>query len=282
MDHNSAARIQRAVGAVQSVARQYRIPADRLRVLHHANNVVLHLAPSPVVAKVSLTAGAAAWKKLAGEVAVGRHLAQAGAPVVGPCSDLPPGPHDSRGCAITFWRHHEHDPGVAICCRLAAEALQQVHRALEDQPVPIQSFLERRVRCTGRVLAREPSQTALPVRDCDFLRDEYASILSRLDDHDFEHRNLHGDPHPGNFLVSPSGYRMIDFESVCSGPVEWDLSALPGNGAACVFAVDEELLMLLRRLRSVCVAVWCSMRSARSNALLEAARTHLELLRNAA
>jgi streptomycin 6-kinase len=183
---------------------------------------------------------------------------------------------------ITLWRYHDHDPGVAACGGLAAEVLEQVHLALENYPGPIQSFMERRVRCTGRVLVQDPSRTALPARDCDFLRDEYESILARLYDHNFEHRTLHGDPHRGNFLVSSSGYRLIDFESVCSGPREWDLSALPGNGAACVSAVDEELLMMLRRLRSVCVAVWCSMRSARSSALLSAARAHLELLRKAA
>jgi len=142
--------------------------------------------------------------------------------------------------------------------------------------------LERRVRCTGDVLSQNRSQTALPTTDRDFLRDEYASILSRLDDHSFDQRTLHGDPHRGNFLIGPGGYRLIDFESVCSGPREWDLSALPGNGAARVSAVDEELLSLLCRLRSVCVAVWCSVRSARWNALRDAARMHLELLRNAA
>jgi phosphotransferase family enzyme len=282
VDRNGAARIRRAVSAVRSVAHQYRIPCNRLRVLHHANNVVLHLAPSPVVAKVSLSAGAAAWEKLAAEVAIGRHLAQAGAPVVGPYSDVPPGPHASGDCAITFWRYHDHDPGAAACGRLAAEVLEQVQHALEDFPGPTQSFLERRVRCTGHVLAQDPSRTALPARDRDFLRDEYTSILSTLGDHNILHRNLHGDPHRGNFLVSPSGYRLIDFESVCSGPREWDLSALPGDGAACVSAVDEELLLLLCRLRSVCVAVWCGMRSARSGAMQNAARTHLELLRNAA
>ncbi len=74
---------------------------------------------------------------------------------------------------------------------------------------------------------------------------------------------------------------MIDFESVCSGPVEWDLSALPDMGAG-VFAVDEELLAVMRRLRSLCVAVWCAGRAARSSAMGDAARAHLDLLRSAA
>ena len=49
---------------------------------------------------------------------------------------------------------------------------------------------------------------------------------------------------------------MIDFESVCSGPLEWDLSAMPCIGAG-IFSVDIDVLALLRRLRSLCVAVWC-------------------------
>jgi hypothetical protein len=48
---------------------------------------------------------------------------------------------------------------------------------------------------------------------------------------------------------------MVDFESVCSGPLEWDLSALPCVDAG-IFSVDADLLALLRRLRSLCVTVW--------------------------
>jgi hypothetical protein len=281
MDRNNLVRIRRAVSAARSVAHQYLIPIHNPRVLDHANHVVLHLVPSAVVAKVSLSIDAAAWEKSATEVAVGHHLMRVGAPVVAPCSDLPAGPHASGGCVITFWRYHDHDPGAEACGRFMAEVLEQVHCALANYEGPVHSFLERRVRRTGEILAQAPSETALPARDRDFLRDEYGSILSRLNDRTFEHRTLHGDPHRGNFLISPSGYRLIDFESVCAGPREWDISALPGNGAG-VFSMDEELLMTLRRLRSVCVAVWCGMRSARSNALQNTARMHLELLRSAA
>lgn len=85
-------------------------------------------------------------------------------------------------------------------------------------------------------------------------------------------------PHRGNVLVSKAGYLLIDFESVCSGPLEWDLSALPGLGGG-MFYVDEELLSLLRRLRSLCVAVWCWTRARSSTALDRAARNHVNLLR---
>lgn len=40
-------------------------------------------------------------------------------------------------------------------------------------------------------------------------------------------RTLHGDPHNGNVVLTRSAPRWLEFESVCSGPLEWDLSALP-------------------------------------------------------
>jgi hypothetical protein len=71
---------------------------------------------------------------------------------------------------------------------------------------------------------------------------------------------------------------MIDFESACAGPLEWDLSALSEAAADC-FAADPELLALLRRLRSICVATWCWALRGRSEEVDRAARLHLERLR---
>ncbi|HEX2647294.1 MAG TPA: phosphotransferase, partial [Candidatus Dormibacteraeota bacterium] len=119
---------------------------------------------------------------------------------------------------------------------------------------------------------------ALGARDHSFLQREYASIMSGLETRSLEHYALHGDPHRGNFLADRDGWLMIDFESVCSGPVEWDASALPGGGAG-VFEVDKELLTELRRLRSLCVVVWCAGRAARSSEMDKASRLHLDVLR---
>src|SRR3979411_628988 len=87
-----------AVHAAQEIARRYGIAAEHARVLHDANNVVVHLAPSPVVAKLCLaSAGDRGWRKLATELEIARHLVRAGAPVVGPSPELPPGPHLAGG-----------------------------------------------------------------------------------------------------------------------------------------------------------------------------------------
>ena len=71
---------------------------------------------------------------------------------------------------------------------------------------------------------------------------------------------------------------MIDFESSCAGPVEWDLSALPADEASAWGDVDCDLLALLRRVRSV---IWCRTRAGSGPAVERAAAAHLDLLRAA-
>jgi hypothetical protein len=221
------------------------------------------------------------WRKLATELEIARHLIRAGAPVVGPSQELPPGPHVHGDFAMTFWRHQDHDSDALATSRGAGHALAQVHEALDSYPETFPSFLDRQVRRTAKILFSESAPSPLPTSDHDFLRSQYLTITSELHDRKLRCRTLHGDPHRGNVLVSKAGYLLIDFESVCSGPLEWDLSALPGLGAGA-FNVDEDLLSLLRRLRSLCVAVWCWTRARSSTALDRAARNHMGLLRLAA
>ena len=282
MGHTISVRNAPAVQAAQEVAQRHGITAERARVLHDASNVVVHLAPSPVVAKICrASVGDKGWRKLATELEVAHHLTRAGAPVVGPCQELPPGPHVQGDFAMMFWRHQDHDSDALATSRGAGHALAQVHAALDSFPETFPSFLDRQVRRTAKILVGDSAPCQLQTSDRDFLCGQYLSITSELHDRTFRCRTLHGDPHRGNVLVSKAGYLLIDFESVCSGPVEWDLSALPGLGAGA-FCVDEDLLSLVRRLRSLCVAVWCWTRARSSTVLDRAARNHMGLLRLAA
>jgi hypothetical protein len=282
MGHTISVRNGPAVLAAQAIAQRHGIAAESARVLHDANNVVVHLAPSPVVAKICrASVGDHGWRKLATELEIARHLVRAGAPVVGPSHELPPGPHIQGGFAMTFWRHHDHDPSAPASTRAAAQALAQVHEALDSYPETFTSFLDRQVSRSAKILFGDSAPSQLPTSDRDFLCSQYLSITSELHNRKLNCRTLHGDPHRGNVLVSKDGYLLIDFESVCSGPVEWDLSALPGLGAGA-FCVDEDLLSLVRRLRSLCVAVWCWTRARSSTVLDRAARNHMGLLRLAA
>src|SRR5258708_4332741 len=244
-----------AVHAAQEIARRYGLATEHTRVLHDANNVVVHLAPSPVVAKLCpASAGDRGWRKLATELEIANHLERAGAPVVGPSPELPPGPYLLGGYALTFWRHQDHDPAALATGWAAGQALAQVHEALDSYPETFPSFLDRQVRRAARTLFDETAPSAIPASERAFLCSEYLCIRSVLLDKKLRCRTLHGDPHRGNLLISRSGCLMIDFESVCSGPLEWDLSALPSVDPR-IFSVDTDLLALMKRRRTLSLPI---------------------------
>jgi hypothetical protein len=276
----TSARTHEAMRAAQAVARRHGLPCSRPRLLHDANNVVVHLAPSPVVGKVCWSAAGGGSCKLAAELEVALHLERAGAPIAAPSHELPVQTYEESGYAITFWQHHDHEVQATFSEAAAGRALAEVHRALDTCRVPTRSFLDRQVSRAWDVLANPLSLPALGQSERSFLRDEYVTLVSAVRTRRFESRVLHGDPHRDNFLVAEAGCLLIDFESICSGPPEWDLSALPGAGAG-VFAIDAELLLLLRKLRSLCVAVWCRSRPQPTAELERAALLHLRWLRAA-
>jgi Ser/Thr protein kinase RdoA (MazF antagonist) len=272
-----------AAAAARVVARRYGIRVPQPRLLEHGNNTVVHLAPLPLVAKVAGRAGRPARaSKLRTELEIASHLVDAGAPIAAPSGELPAEVHREGDHALTFWRYHEHHPRARIDHATACGTLEAVHRALDTYGGALSSFLDRQVTWAGRILADPNALPTLPAADRAFLKDERSRLTATLADRHLPCRTLHGDPHRGNFLVTANGCMMIDFESACSGPVEWDLSALPGHDAlppAGLFPVDPELLVLLRRLRSVCVAVWCCAHEGRSIEIDRASRAHLERLR---
>src|SRR5262252_8051741 len=97
------------------LAHELGLRAERGEVLHDRSNLLLHLIPDNVVARVVTRTAEAragdAW--LRREVAIAAHLAAAGAPVVPPACALPPGPHTHHGHTVTFWEYVEVLPGRA-------------------------------------------------------------------------------------------------------------------------------------------------------------------------
>jgi hypothetical protein len=274
-------RQKAALRAAHAVAHQHGVAAAEPRVLDDCNNTIVHLAPLPLVAKVcSTTTRPAGPVMLQTELGIALHLVRLGAPVVGPSPLLPQRVHRDREHAITFWRYQGHDPEARVDPRTAGRVLKRCHQALDTYGGSLPSFQTRQVRRAGRVLADATALLALPLPDRAFLTDEYSRLTSELLDRPLSCRPLHGDPHRRNLLVSADACLMIDFESACTGPPEWDLSALPGGGGDQFPSVDHDLLALLRQLRALCVAVWCWAQAGRTPALDNAARSHLALLKS--
>ncbi|NHA70099.1 phosphotransferase family protein, partial [Phycicoccus flavus] len=67
---------------------------------------------------------------------------------------------------------------------------------------------------------------------------------------------LHGEPHPGNVLHTANGPVLIDLETCCHGPVEFDLAHAPESVALHYPELDPLAVQEARRVVLAMVASW--------------------------
>lgn len=214
--------------AVLDLAARHGVRCDEPVVLRDGSNLLLRLAPAPVVARVAtLTAEVRpnVEATFAKDVAIAGHLAGRGAPVVAPSGELPPGPHVWHGRIVSFWTYVEHDRDHVWRPGDVGPLLADLHAALRDFPgvLPQSPPLD-----TPDLLAVLGDDPLLSDRDRAALREEAYRIESTLDRS--EPVPLHGDAHPGNLLHTASGPLWTDFEDAWRGPVAWDLACLVTTG----------------------------------------------------
>ena len=222
----------RAVAVAASVARDQGLAVDEPLLLHDRSNVLVHLRPAPVVARVSTNTGrlrpGEAW--LAREVAIAGHLARAGAPVVAPSAALDPGPHEHDGLVLSFWEL-ARSSGAEVDAQAAGRALRECHEALADfrDELPELGALDEAERLLGLV---NPAAD-----DADLLRERLARARRAIEAMALPNGPLHGDSHLRNVIQTSGGPRWLDWEDTFAGPVEWDLACLLAHPRA--FGEDE-------------------------------------------
>ncbi|SDN46472.1 phosphotransferase family protein [Geodermatophilus sp. DSM 45219] len=258
---SSSVRAGRALLAARAVAAAHGVAAGEARVLRDGVNVVVHLAPAPVVARVATLTPLlrpAPLRSLTREVALAGALAAAGAPVVPPSDLLPPGPHRYAGLELSFWRHVEVLP-VAPSPGEVGAALAGLHDHLAVLPVtgsPLDTPLDDLTRflALGHAWGAAPERLELLAARLEELRPQVGGDVVAL----------HGDAHPGNLLATPDGWRWTDLEDTCPGPRAWDLACLrattrlDGRAAVDVYPgapADEDLAPWLE-LRRLHAAAW--------------------------
>jgi hypothetical protein len=224
-----------SLAAAQAVAREHGVACDEAVRIAAGSNVLVHLKPAPVVARVMtgtavLHDDAERW--LAREVAVGAFLAERTDLVVPPSDLLPPGPHEQDGLWMTLWKfvpHVEQAPPPEP--RELGRSLRELHAALADFPGDLAPLSEVR-DWLERLLAELHPSPPLTQRDIDWLRFELDALTPAVFESSLSVQALHGDASMSNLLRTDSGLVWNDLEDVCAGPVAWDVAGLVASARA--------------------------------------------------
>ena len=227
------------------------LPAEEAAVLHASNTLTLRVLPADVVARI-------APRDRAGDLAVELERAAAlqavGAPVGPPDPRLAPTVHLRGEHAITLWEHLPARDREELPPAEFADSLAALHTGMRVLDLPVPPLADR----VGHALdlLRDPERTpALAAAARSLLQETLARLAERAATGGPQ-QILHGEPHPGNVLDTPSGPRFIDLETFCRGPVEFDLAHAPAEVAAHYPGHDPALLEECRTLSLALATTW--------------------------
>jgi len=261
-----------AVRAAVTVAARFGLIATEPMVLADGANIVVHLRPAPVVAKVAASTPAVRrdnqhW--LQRELDVSAFLAAEGAPVVPPSPELPATTHHDDGHVMSFWRYlPPADPARPLRPdeETIGSMLRDLHAVLRRYP-RTQEYLAP-LQDIPAYLARP--QTHVTQERKAALAAAYQRLTAELDPA-APQQALHGDAGGGNLMATDRGWVWHDFEDTCSGPVVWDLAASTSSqyqaGSRVLAAyrepVDPGQLAICEQLRRLHLTVWYNLYAER-------------------
>jgi streptomycin 6-kinase len=189
-----------------ALARKLGLTFDEAVVLGRGMNVLVHLRPAPVVARVTRLAHLVrSPESLAGGVALAKALGERAVP---PTALIDPGPHLEAGRYITFWTYRTGRPASA-----------------SEAGAALRAFHEKAAAYTGPLRSFDPRPEAL--RIADLVGGEAGELLRaaahRLTPPELPQQAIHGDAHFENVLA---GGVWQDFDEACAGPREWDIACM--------------------------------------------------------
>jgi aminoglycoside phosphotransferase len=225
-----ASLVARAVAAAVAVATEQGLRVADAIPVGIASNVIVHLRPSPIVARVMcgtvvLHPDPHAW--LTREIDVGAFLAERTTSVVAPTKEIDPGPYLRGDQWMSLWEYVEVREAPLEALEIG-RALRALHDALAEHrgPLPPRSAVLDEIDWLLDALSGEDGVSQLAAD-----RDRLAQAI--LDhEHEAHQQPLHGDASFSNLLVTSRGPRWNDLEDVCVGTVEWDVAGVLSDARA--------------------------------------------------
>ncbi|WP_428962904.1 phosphotransferase family protein [Micromonospora fluostatini] len=224
------------------------LTAHDAAVLQNSNTLTLLLRPCDVLARVSPAAHRCAQL----EVDVARRLAEVGSPVAALESPqvFVRGDH-----VVTFWTYYEPVTTRPFSNAEYVDALARLHAGMRTVDLPTPHVTDRVSEAQALVAdhARTPD---LADPDRAFLAGTLDRLRRAVSGSGRPEQLLHGEPHPGNLLLTRTGPLFIDFETCCRGPVEFDLAHAPDEVGEHYPNVDHRLLRDCRTLMLAMITAW--------------------------
>ena len=229
---------QRALAAASAVACAHGLKPDAAVVISSKSNVLVHLRPAPVVARV-MTATVALHddprRWLEREVSVLEFLAPSGLAVL-PSRLIAPGPHYHDGLWMTFTEWvSEIEPSPEIHSAVStddARELGRMLRYLHDALRPYDRELggSRELRDDiERLLGQLRPGEAQPPAAISSLGERLNALGTVVFESSLPTQALHGDASLGNLLRTGRRFVWNDFEDTFRGPVHWDVASAVGS-----------------------------------------------------
>lgn len=218
-------RLELPTRAAVETAQAHGVEPDRADVLQDGSTLVLRLTDTLVARVVTDVDGPRqgdGW--FSREVAVARHLAEGGAPVIPVHPALPPGPYEHLGYTLNFWQF-VHQVPVEPEPEAVGRTLLECHRVLRSFPEPLPALAI--VHESRGLLPGLAERGDLPGPTLALLEHHLASSLDVLGKAPAQ--PLHGDAHAGNLLNTTGGLLWTDWEDTFAGPPEWDLASIVWN-----------------------------------------------------
>jgi Ser/Thr protein kinase RdoA (MazF antagonist) len=229
---------QRALAAAGAVASACGLKLEEAVVIHSVSNVLVHLRPAPVVARVMtgtvvLHDDPERWLKR--EIAVLEFLAASGV-AVSPTRLIAPGPHFYDGLWMTFTQWiPELGPGPEVQPAdylHDARGLGRALRDLHDELLPFEGELGglRELReDIERLLGQLRPADAHEGDTISSLREQLNMLRAVVFESSLPTQALHGDVSLRNLLRAPRRLVWNDFEDTFRGPVHWDVASYVGS-----------------------------------------------------
>jgi len=259
-----------AVAAAVAAARTLGLAVEEPRVLYDVFSVVVHLAPSPVVARVPTVLGrtvladrSAQLRQMRLELQATAWLAGTGFPCVRPAH---PEPLQAGGHALTLWELVEQLPDPVTEAESGA-VVARLHAALATCPVDLDWLVPLDPSVPdGIVQLADTRPGHVTADDVERALAEWAVLEPWATDPtvhaavfpDVPVQPVHGDAPFYNVIVTADGVLSSDFEHVGLGPREWDVAGVPAgvragyDGAAAELGLpglDPQVLALCERGR---------------------------------